>query len=212
MDSAPNGADGAPRRLNSGQIILASSSPRRRQFLSQLGIDHVVQPADIDETPLPDEAPLRYVARIALAKADAACAQAESAGEHGVVVLAADTIVISPDGMILGKPTDASAAVEMLRSLSGRSHTAATAHCAARSGPTAIREVEVAQTTVWFRELSDQEIGRYVDTGEPLDKAGSYGIQGAGGVLIDRIEGSPANVAGLCPSTTLRLLESVRVR
>lgn len=193
------------------RLILASGSPRRRQFLSWLGFDHRVEPADVDETPAVGEAPREYAARIAVAKATAGRATAEARGERGVVVLAADTIVISPDGEILGKPSDRAGATAMLRGLSGRQHVALTAHCVAVSEPAANHAVELAETTVSFRDLSDEEIDRYVATDEPLDKAGAYGIQGAGGLLIDRIEGSPANVAGLCPATTLRLLGSIHV-
>lgn len=211
MDSEPHAAEVSSDQSISRPIILASGSPRRRQFLSQLGIEHVVRPADVDETPLPGEEPLRYAARIAALKAETTGSQAAAAGERDVVVLAADTIVISPDGAILGKPADPAAAVTMLRTLSGKAHVAATAHCVSVVGSAPAHEVALAQTTVWFRDLSDAEIERYVDTGEPLDKAGAYGIQGAGGLFIERIDGSPANVAGLCPSTTLRLLRSVHV-
>lgn len=207
----PTGTHDAAATSGGPTVILASGSPRRHQFLNRLGIAHEVQPADIDETPTAGEGPREYARRIAAAKADEVCAQVAASGAGPVVVLAADTIVISPDGEILGKPADRAGAAAMLRGLSGRRHLAVTAHCVAVSGPAATREVALAETSVWFRDLSDAEIERYVATGEPLDKAGAYGIQGAGGMLIDRIEGSPANVAGLCPTTTLRLLGSVGV-
>lgn len=171
-------------------IILASNSPRRKELLTQIGLSFTVAPADADESILPGESPEAYAVRVALAKAAVA---AKRAGEG--IVIAADTIVVVED-VILGKPADAADAVRMLTVLSGRGHEVITglAVVDAATGRSAVR---TSATRVWFRDLSDRELAAYVATGEPLDKAGAYGIQERGALLVERIEGCYSNVVGL---------------
>lgn len=172
------------------RIILASSSPRRRELLSQIGLPFSLMPVDIDERPRPGEPPVDYAERLALEKA---CAASDRLG--GGIVIAADTIVVV-HGAILGKPSDASDARRMLSELSGREHEVVTA-LAVRDTASARSAVRASITRVWFRTLTDREIDDYVATGEPLDKAGAYGIQGRGALLVERIEGCYSNVVGL---------------
>lgn len=192
-------------------MILASQSPRRIELMREAGYDVVVEPADIDETPLPDEGPRELVGRLAVSKAMAVAAQHEHEDE---LVVAADTIV-TIDGEILGKPADADDACHMLRHLSGRTHQVMTGACVVRAGEAAEageaaarRFVEV--TDVAFYPLSDEEIRRYVDSGEPLDKAGAYGIQGVGGrMLVKKIDGDYYNVVGLPIARLARLIDEM---
>jgi septum formation protein len=166
-------------------LVLASGSPRRRELLARLGVRFTVVPADIDETPRAGEDPLAYVERLAAEKA--------ASVHDGDVVLAADTTVVL-DGTILGKPADAGEAAAMLRALSGRAHlvhTGVTARRGRRSTTTS------ATTLVRFADLTADDIAWYVATGEPMDKAGAYALQGAGGVFVVGIEGSASNVVGL---------------
>lgn len=168
-------------------MLLASASPRRRELLQRIGIEPEVRPSDVDERIEPGETPVEHAARLAASKAAAAIA------EPGVLVIAADTIVVLDD-RVLGKPRDRDEAVAMLRSLSGRAHRVLTAVHLRRDR----RQVAaVESTTVWFRDLAEAEIERYVDTGEADDKAGAYGIQGRAGIFVDRIDGSDTNVVGL---------------
>lgn len=171
-------------------IILASNSPRRRELLEQLGLVFTVSPTDVDEQIRSGESPKGYAERLALDKARAAT----SSVKEGIVV-AADTIVVVSD-TILGKPVDAADALRMLRMLSGRGHEVVTglAVMDAASGRTSVR---TSVTKVFFRKLSEREIAAYVDTGEPLDKAGAYGIQERGALLVERIDGCYSNVVGL---------------
>lgn len=182
------------------KIILASGSPRRREILRQIGLDFSIEPADIDEGVKPSEPPLAYAVRVAKEKA-------EMAGKRTAegIIIAADTIVVC-NNLILGKPSDPADAGRMLRMLSGRMHQVITglAVMDAASGRMA---ADSAVTMVWFRELTDREIGAYIATGEPLDKAGAYGIQGMGGLLVDRIEGCYFNVVGLPISLLYRILK-----
>jgi septum formation protein len=168
-------------------LVLASRSPRRRELLARAGIDFVVRPAEVDESVLAGESPAEHVRRLALAKAQAVSAA------PGEVVLGADTVVVVDD-TILGKPAGAADAVRMLRMLSGREHLVLTGICLRGNG----RLIEDCETTrVHFVELSEQEIGSYVASGEPMDKAGAYAIQGLASKFIDRIEGCYFNVVGL---------------
>lgn len=192
-------------------MILASQSPRRIELMREAGYDVVVEPADIDETPLPDEGPRELVGRLAVSKAMAVAARH---GHEDELVVAADTIV-TIDGEILGKPADADDACHMLRHLSGRTHQVMTGACVVRTGEAAEageaaarRFVEV--TDVAFYPLSDEEIRRYVDSGEPLDKAGAYGIQGVGGrMLVKKIDGDYYNVVGLPIARLARLIDEM---
>jgi len=179
-------------------VVLASSSPRRRELLALVGIPHVVMPADIDETPQPDEAPAALVTRLAREKA-LTVARAES---HSLVV-AADTVVVL-DGEILGKPTSVADAEATIARLSGRTHTVATGIACALNGRL-VSDVE--QVAVTFRRLDADEIRAYVATGEPMDKAGSYGIQGFGATIVQRIDGDYFAVMGL---SLVRMLELMR--
>jgi septum formation protein len=178
-------------------IILASASPRRQELLRNAGIPFSVQPADIDETPHPAESPRDCAERLALEKA-LAIFQNRPEG----FVLGADTIVVVDDA-ILGKPRDEDDAARMLRLLSGRRHAVITGVCVV--GPVASGQWSVASnvntasetTLVTFCELSDNEIREYVASGEPMDKAGAYAIQGIASRWIPRIEGDYSNVVGL---------------
>jgi septum formation protein len=169
-------------------IVLASSSPRRTRLLALLDIPHQVDPAHVDELALPGERPRAMAERLARLKATEVAAR-----NPGREVLAADTVVVL-DGVILGKPADGAEASAMLRRLSGREHVVITAVALARD-----REVweRCDETRVRFRDLSDDTIAAYVATGEPLDKAGAYGLQGFGSVLVERIEGDCFGVIGL---------------
>ncbi len=171
-------------------VILASASPRRRELLTLIGVPHTVQPADIDETPFDGEAPDVYAERLARAKASAI---ADGLGVNDAIVVAADTIVVIDD-QILGKPVDRDDAANMLRRLSGRTHTVVTSVACSLDG---VVVSAVERVLVTFRELSDTDISRYIDTGEPMDKAGSYGIQGYGATIVRRIDGDYFSVMGL---------------
>ena len=184
-------ANGAPLR-----VILASQSPRRRELLALVGIEHEVRPADVDETPHTGELPAPHAERLARAKAEALARQHADA-----LVIAADTIVVI-DGDILGKPRDAAHAETMLGRLSGREHVVFTAVAVARGGQ--VRS-HVEQVTVEFRALSRDEISAYVRTGEPMDKAGAYGIQGYGATVVERIDGDYFAVMGLPLAGVVRL-------
>jgi septum formation protein len=179
------------------RLVLASQSPRRRELLAQLGIDLEVRPAHADEAVLPGEGPRDYVLRVAREKARAV---------QGEVVLGADTAVVLR-GDVLGKPADAADARRMLATLSATRHEVLTAVCVRRNGATLGVELDaVVSTAVRFRGLSPAEIAWYVGTGEPLDKAGAYALQGAGGAFVLSIDGSVSNVVGLPLVETAELL------
>ena len=182
-------------------VVLASGSPRRLELLGRIGIEPVVRPADIDEAPQPGEAPEATVARLARTKARSV------EHEPGELVIAADTEVVLGDG-VLGKPADAGAAAAMLRSLSGRAHRVITGVHVLHGDREA---AAVEETVVHVRELSDAEVDAYVATGEPFGKAGGYAVQGAGGMFVDRLEGSDTNVVGLPLATVVRLAGEVGV-
>ena len=172
------------------EIVLASGSPRRRQLLEQIGLTGFrVLPSDADES-LPDGiAPGKAVERLSARKGAAVAAQARP----GALVIAADTVV-ALDGAILGKPRDRAEAEAMLTALSGRTHQVYTGVTLLQDGR---RLTEHEVTAVTFRPLSPEEIAAYVSTGEPMDKAGAYGIQGLGALLVERLEGDYFNVMGL---------------
>jgi len=183
------------------RVVLASSSPRRAELLRAAGIAFDVLPADVDETPLPDESADTHVRRLAEAKARAVVTKRTSA-----VVLCADTVVVV-DGRILGKPTDPDDAVMMLGALSGRAHEVLTAVAVIAKSTTV--HVDICCTRVWVSPLSADEIAWYVASGEPIDKAGAYAIQGLGSRFIERIDGSYSNVVGLPVALVYRLLRAV---
>jgi len=188
-------------------LVLASASPRRRELLTQVGYSFQVQPAHIPEDPSPDEDPIAYVTRLAREKAEAVfaalAAEAGKANGEPLAVLGADTTV-TLDNHILGKPEDAADAVRMLRLLAGRTHRVITGVALVTAEAT---EVAAEVTAVRFLDLSDEEIAAYVATGEPMDKAGAYGIQGRAARWIPRIEGCYFNVVGLPLALVCNLLE-----
>ena len=188
------------------RLVLASGSPRRRELLAELGLHPEVRPPDVDETPRAGEAPDGYVTRLAFAKAECDV-QADE------VALGADTIVLLGD-TLLGKPDDPDEAAEMLGRLSGRTHRVLSAQALVgrdADGAISTRASALSIARVSFRKLGAAEIAGYVATGEPADKAGAYAIQGAGGVLIARLEGRRDTVIGLDLSWTLRLLDGVGI-
>ena len=185
------------------RLVLASASPRRSELLRSVGLPFDIVPADIDESTLPGETPSDYVARLSAEKAVVVAEQVDG----GVVVVAADTTV-DVDGLILEKPIDEPDARRMLRLLSGRTHLVHTGVTVSwfpetRAGGTTTCVVE---TAVRFVELTDRAIDWYLSTGEHLGKAGAYGIQGAAGAFVERIDGSVTNVIGLPLAETLALI------
>lgn len=188
--------------MTSPPIYLASGSPRRRELLNQIGVPIERIGSEVDETPLAGEGAHAYVLRLARAKAEAGLAAMRSAGLPPRLLLAADTTVALDDA-ILGKPLDAADAAAMLARLSGRSHEVLTA-VALTDGERV--ETALSASTVRFRALTAAEIAAYVASGEPLDKAGSYGAQGLGAVLVEEIRGSFSGVVGLPLCETAALL------
>lgn len=175
------------------KIILASASPRRRELLGNLGIEFEVCAADCEEKVIDGEKPCDTVKRLSLGKAK--CVADTLVNKTGVLVIGADTVV-SIDDKILGKPKDKANAVEMLKTLSGRTNTVYTGITVidAENNKTVS---EYAATDVTFRKLSEQQIKNYISTGEPMDKAGAYGIQKYGSLLVEGISGDYFNVVGL---------------
>jgi septum formation protein len=185
------------------RVVLASSSPRRRELLNLIGIAHEVHPANIDETRRPRESPRVHAERLAREKASVVAGRYPDA-----ITIAADTIVVI-DRKVLGKPVDSKEAARMLGLLSGRKHAVITAVAVARGGQlkSAVEEVGVK-----FRRLSAAEIEEYIATGEPMDKAGAYGIQGFGATIVERVEGDYFAVMGLPLVRLVRLLGDVGVK
>jgi septum formation protein len=182
-------------------LVLASQSPRRAEILRQAGIPFIVRAASVDESPLEAERPGPYVRRLAQAKALAVDAA------PGEIVLGADTTVVAA-GELLAKPADAADARRMLAHLSGRRHEVLTGICLRRGGQVL---TDNAATAVWFAALSDAEIENYIATGEPMDKAGAYAIQGLASKFVERIDGCYFNVMGLPVALVYRhLAESFR--
>ncbi len=185
-------------------LILASASPRRKELLAQAGYDFKVVPANISEERLPDEKPIAFVTRLAQEKAKAIFDQLSPASvAHRLSVLGADTIVVTR-GEVLGKPLDAEDAARMLRILSGGTHQVVTGVCLISSGKT---QVAAETTSVTMREISEKEIAAYIATGEPMDKAGAYAIQGYAARWIPRIEGCYFNVVGLPLARVASMME-----
>lgn len=181
-------------------LVLASASPRRQELLRNAGIEFVVQPANVPEIPRDGEAPRAFAERMAREKALTVFALRPSN-----LVLGADTIVVV-DGEILGKPRDAGDAARMLRLLSGRKHEVVTGVCMVT--PQGIKPVVCSETTiVTMNALNDDDIRSYVSTGEPMDKAGAYAIQGMASRWISRIDGDYSNVVGLPVSLVWRMLK-----
>lgn len=186
------------------KIILASSSPRRQEILRQIGLDFEVKANEVDETIPVGTPPHEAVSELAYRKA-----WGTANLEPEAVVIGADTIVLH-ENRILGKPLNRSDAVETLRSLSGSEHLVITGFCVIEAATGKV--VRANETTrVFFRRLTDAEINAYVDSGEPMDKAGSYGIQGLGAVLVEKIDGCYFNVVGLPVSHLSQVLKSFGV-
>lgn len=186
------------------ELVLASASPRRKQLLEQIGVSCQIRPVDICEAVQPGESPHAYVERLALEKA-LTCMDLLNRSE--VVVLGSDTAVVVDDH-ILGKPVDEEDAVRMLSQLSGRTHQVMTS---VGLVSTTQKQVEVVVTDVRFREISEAEIRAYWQTGEPVDKAGSYGIQGLAAVFVEQMKGSYSAVVGLPLAETAQMLSKAGV-
>ena len=185
-------------------LILASGSPRRSELLQQIGVQFRVMPVEVDETPWPEEQPHEYVLRMARTKASVGSQQSDTVDS---VVLGADTVVVCDD-LIMGKPSGFSDARDMLRRLSGKAHTVLTA-VAVTDGNN--MEYRIADSQVTFREITESEINRYWQTGEPCDKAGGYAIQGKGAIFVSQISGSYSGVVGLPLMETCELLRIFEV-
>jgi septum formation protein len=189
------------------QIVLASGSPRRAEILRKVGWSFEALPVDLDETPVPGEDPVAYVERLAREKAEAAASRVPDR-----VVLGCDTTVVIDDQK-LGKPLDNDDARRMIRMLSGRWHEVLTGVAlispGIRAGDPAIRRVTHESTRVRFAELSDDEIDWYVATGEPMDKAGAYAIQGCAAFFIEAIEGDYFNIVGLPVRLVYKLMKEI---
>lgn len=184
---------------NRKKIVLASASPRRQQFMRELGLNFTVATASIDETPVAREMPEAFAIRMAEEKA-----RAVASLFPGDWIVAGDTVVCL-DGAILGKPEDAERASSMLMALSGRTHVVRTGLCLYHNTDR-VCEKKCVSSKVHFAHLSPELIKAYVATGEPLDKAGGYGIQGMGSVLVKEISGSYTNIVGLPMFELLELL------
>ena len=189
--------------MTTPRVVLASQSPRRRDLLNLIGIPHTVRPADIDESVLPGERPLDCVERLARSKA-----RRLAANERDAVVIGADTVVVIDD-RILNKPENEDDARAMLQRLAGREHVVHTAVCVIYDS-TEVAGVETV--AVHFRPLSAAEIDAYIATGEPMDKAGAYGIQGYGATIVERVNGDFFAVMGLPLVRLTRLLSGVGLR
>ncbi len=197
--------------LSDRKIYLASRSPRRRELLRQIGVGHEVlllredarRGAEVDETPMAGEAPRDYALRVAIAKAQAGL-QVVARRATGMIkpVLAADT-TIALDNTIIGKPADAADAKRILHALSGRSHVVITAVAVAFADQL---ETRLSESMVSMAALSDAQIQRYIDSGESMDKAGAYAVQGRAAAFITRIEGSYSGIMGLPLAETVELL------
>lgn len=193
-----------------GKLVLASTSPRRKDLLTALGLTFHVQPSTIDEVIDPELAPEQLVLNLAQQKtADVFADLAQKSTTERLLVLGADTIVVL-DGKFLGKPVDRAEAIAMLKRLSGRAHEVYTGVWLT------VREVDgkvseshsCERSKVFFRRLDERELVAYVDTGEPMDKAGAYALQGIGAALIEKIEGSHTNIVGLPIPNVVSLLRA----
>lgn len=187
------------------EIILASASPRRSELLKNMGLDFKVMVSDADEDSIDTSVPPEiYVQELALLKA--ADVAKKIIKNKNAIVISADTIVVN-NGKILGKPKDEADAKAMLKSLSGKVHNVYTGFCVMRLSD-AFTVCKNVCTGVVFKNLTDEKIERYISTGEPMDKAGAYGIQGMGGMLVEKIDGDYFNVVGLPVSELSDTLES----
>ena len=192
-----------PAAAAAAPLVLASASPRRREILAEAGLRFEIRPAEIDETPVPGESPADLVERLAREKALAVARRLPARPRR--LVLGSDTIVVAPDGEVLGKPRDADHAVEQLSRLTGHWHHVMTAIAVAPSGGGEPRSQGVV-TRVQMRSARRDELVEYVAVGESFDKAGGYAIQGEGRRFVVGLEGSHSNVIGLPLEETLALL------
>ncbi len=183
-------------------LILASGSPRRRELLAQIGIAYMVNPSSYEEHAAKKKEPEKHVQALAVGKACDVAAK-----YPGQWVLGADTIV-AIDGKILGKPRNTKEAAAMLHELSDAKHSVYTGVALVKDDTVITKVVE---TKVWFRRLTDREIDDYVASGEPMDKAGAYGIQGKAAAFVDKINGSYTNVVGLPLSQVCKMLRKAKV-
>jgi septum formation protein len=188
-------------------LVLASASPRRRELLAQAGFTFTVSPASIPEDLRPNEQPIAYVTRLAREKAENVYSRLRS--QDDLVVLGADTTVVAPNGEVLGKPDGVEDAARMLRLLSAATHQVITGVALVSHSGT---EIAAEVTHVSVVTLSDDEIAAYIATGEPMDKAGAYAIQGYAARWIPRIHGCYFNVVGLPLALVSGMLEGVRAR
>ncbi len=189
---------------NRSRLVLASASPRRKMLLEQIGLSFVVEPSDVSEDVAGLTDPVQICRRLA---SDKARAVGSRIGQG--LVLGADTIVVLGN-QILGKPSDRQEAIEMLSSLAGRAHQVFTG-LAVVDASSGAETVDHEVTDVWMRELTRRQVEAYVDSGEPMDKAGSYAVQGLGSVLVERIEGCYYNVVGLPVPKLVRMLETLGI-
>jgi len=186
-------------------IVLASASPRRQELLTNAGIEFVVRPANIPEVPLPDESPKAFAERMAQEKARAIRDNVETAyprNQNSLAIFGADTVVVIGNE-VLGKPANSDDAARMLRLLSGHEHSVITGVCLSGEN---FEDVRSEITIVHFGELSESDIKSYIKTGEPMDKAGAYAIQGMASRWISKIEGDYNNVVGLPVDLVLQML------
>ena len=188
------------------RLLLASTSPRRQELLRQAGFDFEVRPSHIVEEIQPGERPEEFARRAAREKA----MDVAAFSPPGSFVLGADTVVVI-DGEVLGKPSDLEDATRMLRLLSGRTHQVHTGICLVRA-PDEIEALKHETTLVTFRELDEEEIRSYVESGEPLDKAGAYAVQGLASKFVTRISGCYSNVVGLPVALVYGILKRVELR
>ena len=197
-------------------LVLASASPRRRELLNQAGYTFTVAPAHIPEDPRPGESPIAYVVRLAREKAEAVYAQLATKETEAdpLLVLGADTTVVAPNAEILGKPLDAADAARMLGLLAGATHQVITGVALVSSSIDALGSVEAAAevTHVTMLTLSESEIADYIASGEPMDKAGAYAIQGRAARWIPRVHGCYFNVVGLPLALVSSMIEGTRRR
>lgn len=194
--------------INSGSkhpIVLASSSPRRKELLEQLGIRFAILPAEVPEIPQAGVSPSEEAQRIACEKAYEVAQKVDDCS----VVIGADTMVVI-NNQILGKPSSSQEAEAMLKTLAGRWHKVITGWCVIRLSDKLVRK-GVSESKVFIRELSDDFVRAYVRSGEPMDKAGAYAAQGIGACMISRIEGSYTNVVGLPLAEVVCALEEIGV-
>ena len=192
---------------NTLPVVLASASPRRREILTRAGLEFDVVVSEVSEEALPDESPETLVERLAREKALAVAIRL--ADRPRCCVIGADTVVVLGES-VLGKPVDAEHAVALLTRLAGREHRVLTGVAVVDSGSLCVRSLSL-ESRVLMRSLDEDEIRRYVATGEPLDKAGAYALQGEGRQLVTRVHGSESNVIGLPLTETLALLAEIQV-